>query len=302
MLVLSGGTGTPKLLMGLKELLKPEELCVVVNTAEDIFISGNYISPDVDSVLYTLADMIDEKRWWGIKGDRTLTHDFLIAMGIKEMLRVGDKDRAVHIFRSELLRKGAKLSQATQALAESLGVEQRVVPMTDDIVSTMVSTSEGVMHFQDFWVGRGGVPEVLSLFFAGMDAALPCQSFLDLLEKEDTILIGPSNPVTSIGPILALQGVRERLRDKKVIAVSPFIGNKPRSGPAAKFMAACGVPASDEGVRALLGKVDLFVVDKKSSYRGECQRMSTLMRTRKECVKVAKELLALIKGAGETQS
>lgn len=297
MLILSGGTGTPKLLLGLKEILPPEEISVVVNTAEDLWISGNYISPDVDSVLYTLADMIDEKRMWGIKGDRTLTHDFLIGLGIKEKLQVGDRDRAVHIFRSELLRRGVKLSHATSALAESLGVVQRVVPMTDDIVSTIVSTPEGVMHFQEFWVGRRGKPDVLSLFFAGMDAALPCQPFLDLLEKEDTILIGPSNPVTSIGPILALQGVRERMQDKKVVAMSPFIGNKPVSGPAAKFMAACGAVPGDEGVRALLGKVDLFIVDKKSSYRGECQRMSTLMRTRRESTKVAKELLELISSA-----
>ena len=294
MLVLSGGTGTPKLLLGLKELLRPEEISVVVNTAEDLWISGNYISPDVDSVLYTLADMIDEKKMWGIKGDKTLTHDFLIGLGIKEKLQVGDKDRAVHIFRSDLLRRGVKLSHATMALAESLGVAQRVVPMTDDIVSTIVSTPEGVMHFQEFWVGRRGTPEVLSLFFAGMDAAIPCQAFLDLLEKEDTILIGPSNPVTSIGPILALQGVRERMQDKKVVAMSPFIGNKPVSGPAAEFMAACGAVPGDEGVRSLLGKVDLFVVDKKSSYRGECLRMSTLMRTRRESAKVAKELLELI--------
>ena len=297
MLVLSGGTGTAKLLMGLKGLLEPEDLSVVVNTAEDLWVSGNYISPDVDSVLYTLADIIDEKRMWGIKGDKTITHDSLIAMGIKEKLQVGDKDRAVHIFRSELLRRGVKLSHASQALAESLGVEQRVVPMTDDIVSTVVSTPEGVMHFQEFWVGRRGKPEVLSLFFAGLDAALPCQAFLDLLEKEDIILIGPSNPATSIGPILALQGVRERLADKTVVAMSPFIGNKPVSGPAAKFMAAMGAPAGDEGVRSMLGKVDLFIVDKKSSYRGECRRMSTLMRTRRESEKVAKELMKVISGA-----
>ncbi|MDD2755966.1 MAG: 2-phospho-L-lactate transferase [Methanothrix sp.] len=294
MLVLSGGTGTPKLLLGLKELLKPEELSIVVNTAEDLWISGNYISPDIDSVVYTLADIIDLKKMWGIKGDKTLTHDFLIAMGIEEKLQVGDKDRAVHIFRSELLRRGVKLSHATQSLAESLGVKQRVVPMTDDIVSTVVSTPEGVMHFQEFWVGRKGLPEVSSLFFAGMDAALPCQAFLDILEKEDTILIGPSNPVTSIGPILALQGVRERLQDKKVVAMSPFIVNKPVSGPAAKFMRAMGIPPNDEGVHSMLGKVDLFIVDKKSNYNGDCRRMSTLMRTKRESCKVAKELLELI--------
>lgn len=294
MLVFSGGTGTPKLLLGLKELLSPEELSVVVNTAEDLWISGNYVSPDVDSVIYTLADMIDEKRWWGIKGDKTLTHDFLLALGADEKLLLGDKDRAVHIFRSNLLRKGGKLSLATEALAHALGVEQRVVSMTDDTVTTVVTTPEGIMHFQDFWVGRRGRPEVKSVAFTGLEAALPSQGFLDLLEKENTVLIGPSNPVTSIGPILALAGVREHLMDKRVIAVSPFVGNKPVSGPAAKFMAACGVPADDEGVRSLLGKVDLFVVDKDSSYRGECVRMSTLMRTRRESLKVAKELLKLI--------
>lgn len=294
MLVLSGGTGTPKLLLGLKDQLSPEELSVVVNTAEDLWISGNYVSPDVDSVIYTLADMIDERRWWGIKGDKTLTHDFLLALGVDEKLQLGDKDRAVHIFRSNLLRQGVKLSLATEALTSALGVEQSVVPMTDDIVSTVVTTSEGVMHFQDFWVGRRGKPEVKSVIFTGLGEALPSQGFLDLLEKEDTVIIGPSNPVTSIGPILALAGVREHLRDKKVVAVSPFVGDKPVSGPAAKFMAACGVPASDEGVRSLLGKVDLFVVDKKSSYHGECVRMSTLMRTRKEGLKVAKELLRQI--------
>lgn len=294
MLVLSGGTGTPKLLRGLKEQLLPENLSVVVNTAEDIWISGNYVSPDVDSVIYTLADMIDEKRWWGIKGDKTLTHDFLLALGFDEKLLLGDKDRAVHIFRSNLLRQGVKLSLATEALANALGVKQRVVPMTDDVVSTVVTTSEGAMHFQDFWVGRRGRPEVKSVAFTGLKEALPSQGFMDLLEREKTVIIGPSNPVTSIGPILALAGVRERLQDKKVIAVSPFVGNEPVSGPAARFMQACGVPANDEGVRSLLGKVDLFIVDRESSYKGECVRMSTLMRTGRESLKVAERLLELI--------
>lgn len=297
MLVLSGGTGTPKLLSGLKQHLPPEELCVVVNTAEDLWICGNYICPDIDSVLYTLSDMIDEKKWWGIKGDSTATHDALISMGLDEKMLVGDRDRAVHIFRSELLRKGAKLCQATKALAESLGVKQQVIPMTDDAVSTIISTQEGEMHFQDYWVGQRGEPEVLSLSFAGIDAASPCQAFLERLEKEETILIGPSNPVTSIGPILALPGVRKRLHDKRVVAVSPFIGDRPVSGPAARFMTALGQQASDEGVRTMLGKVDLFVVDRKSSYKGDCLRMSTIMRTRRESSKVAKELLELIRNA-----
>lgn len=294
MLVFSGGTGTPKLLLGLKEILKPEEFSLVVNTAEDMWISGNYVSPDIDSVLYTLADIIDQKHWWGIKGDRSRTYDFLMALGIEEKLKIGDKDRAVHIFRSELLRRGHSLSSATEALAISLGVEQRVVPMTDDPVSTMISTPDGRMHFQDFWVKHHGKPDVLSISFEGLDGAIPSQDFIDLLEREETILIGPSNPVTSIGPILALKGVRERLLGKKIVAVSPFIGDAPVSGPAARFMSSLGVPASDEGVRELLGNVDIFVVDKKSSYKGECRRMSTRMKTRRESLKVARELLELI--------
>jgi LPPG:FO 2-phospho-L-lactate transferase len=295
MLVLSGGTGTPKLLMGLKELMDPKDLSIVVNTAEDLLISGNYVSPDVDSVLYTLADIIDEKKMWGIKGDRTLTYDYLIALGVKEKLKIGDRDRAVHIFRSDLMRQGASLSQATVALAEALGVMQRVVPMTDDRVSTMLYTSEGLMHFQDFWVGRKGKPEVVSILFGGLKEAKPSKGFLELLKTEDTVLIGPSNPVTSIGPILNLPGVREKLEKKKVIAVSPLIGDQPVSGPAAKFMTALEYPVTDEGVREMLGKVDIFVVDKKSRYKGDCLRMSTRMKTRAGSLKVAEELLGIIK-------
>ena len=297
MLVLSGGTGTPKLLMGLKELVPPEQLSIVVNTAEDLWLSGNYISPDLDSVLYTLADMIDEKRWWGIKGDRTWTHDFLISLGLQEKLVIGERDRAVHIFRSDLLRRGASLSQATGALAEALGIAQKVVPMSDDPVSTILSTSEGQMHFQDFWVALKGKPAVSGISFIGMDRARPSPAFLERLDREETVLIGPSNPVTSIGPILALPGIRERLAKKRVVAVSPLLEDRPASGPAAKFMAALGAPAGDEGVRLLLGKVDLFIVDKKSSYPGECRRMSTRMKTRRESRKVAEELLAIMQDA-----
>jgi LPPG:FO 2-phospho-L-lactate transferase len=294
MIVLSGGTGTPKLLRGLKEILPPEELSVVVNTAEDLWISGNYVSPDVDSVLYTLADLIDEKRWWGIKGDKTLTHDFLIVLGVDESLTLGDKDRAVHIFRSNLLRRGVTLSLATEALAGALGVKQKVVPMTDDPVSTNIITEQGIMHFQEFWVGRRGRPEVKSVVFTGLEKAIPSQGFLDLLEKEETVLIGPSNSVTSIGPILALPGVLERLKDKKILAISPLVGGEPVSGPAAKFMRACGVPADDNGVAKLLGRMDVFVVDQKSSYSGDCIRMNTLMKTKRDSLRLAGDVLELI--------
>lgn len=294
MIVLSGGTGTPKLLMGLKELVDPEDLSVVVNTAEDIWISGNLVSPDVDTVLYTLADIVDEVRWWGIRRDSFHTTGFLRTLGNPELLSLGDNDRAIHIFRSELIRQGVTLCSATQTLATALGIKQEVLPMTDDHVSTMITTPDGEMHFQDFWVGHGGSPEVVSLRFRGIDKARPSPRFLELLEKEDQVLIGPSNPVTSICPILDLPGVREKLKRKRIVAISPLVGNKPVSGPASKFMKAVGVSGDDEGVAALLGYPDIFVVDKSSSYRGDCVRLDTFMRDRVDSKRLAKSMIELM--------
>jgi LPPG:FO 2-phospho-L-lactate transferase len=294
MIVLSGGTGTPKLLTGLKDLVDPEELSVVVNTAEDLWISGNLVSPDVDTVLYTLADIVDEVRWCGIRRDSFHTTGFLRTLGHLELLSLGDNDRAVHIFRSELIRQGISLSRATEALAKAMGIKARVVPMTDDPVSTLITTPDGEMHFQDFWVGLGGTPEVVSLRFRGLDHATPSPGFIELLEKENLVLIGPSNPVTSIGPILAVPGVRERLKGKKVVAISPFVGNKPVSGPAAKFMKAVGVSTDDEGVAALLGYPDIFVVDKESSYTGGCVKLDTLMKYKADSKRLARSIMELM--------
>jgi len=294
MLVLSGGTGTPKLLLGLKELLPEAELNVIVNTAEDIWISGNLVSPDLDTVLYTLAGVADQEKWWGLADDTFHTHSFLEKLGKKELLQLGDKDRALHIYRSELLRGGASLSRATEKLAGALGIAQRVVPMSDDSISTLVSTPQGEMHFQEFWVGHKGRMEILSVRYRGIEDARPSEGFLELLEREETVLLGPSNPVTSLGPILALRGVRERLLQKKVVAVSPLVGDKPVSGPAAQLMRAVGVPASDEGVASLLGNVDLFVVDSHSSYGGECLRLDTLMRCKDDSLRLAGSMIELI--------
>ncbi|MDM7934662.1 MAG: 2-phospho-L-lactate transferase [Methanothrix sp.] len=294
MIVAGGGTGTPKLLLGLKDLLPEEDLSAVVNTAEDLWISGNLVSPDLDTVLYTLAGIVDEERWWGMRDDSFVTHDLLEALGRPEMLSLGDRDRAVHIFRSELLRQGLTLSAATERLAAALGVRQRVVPMTDDAVSTMIRTPEGEMHFQEFWVCRRGQPQVMAVRFSGIERARPSPGFIDLLDREEVVVLGPSNPVTSIGPILALPGVRERLKDKLVVAVSPLVYDRPVSGPAARFMQACGVPTSDEGVRMLLGDPDIFVVDRRSSYTGECIRLDTLMRDEEDSIRLARGLLELI--------
>ena len=264
MIILSGGTGTPKLLDGLKEILPPEELTVVVNTAEDLWVSGNLISPDLDTVLYLFSDQIDRKKWWGIENDTFRTYERMQELGVKENLRLGDRDRATHIIRSNLIRDGASLTEATVKLASLFGIEANILPMSDDPVSTCIETLNGVMHFQDFWVGKHGEPDVLGVDIRGVSEASVAKKVMEALEKDDRVLIGPSNPITSIGPIISLPGMRELLKQKKVVAVSPIIGNAPVSGPAGKLMQACGLEVSSMGVAEYYQEfLDVFVFDER---------------------------------------
>ncbi len=315
-------------MVGLKKVLQPSDLTVVVNTADDLWISGNLVSPDLDAVLYTLAGMIDRKKWWGIEDDSFKTHDFLKSMGHRELLALGDLDRGVHIFRSDLLREGLSLSQATERLCRSLKVEEKVVPMTDDPVSTMISTLEGEMHLQEFWVGRGGRPEVKAVQFRGIEDALPSLEFLAALERAaevgEPVLIGPSNPVSSIGPILALRGVRDQLRmmgrkrkgegeserererkgrvRSRVVAISPLVGGKPLSGPAAAFMRAWRYPVTDQGVADILGCVDLMVVSPGSDYLGPSVRLDTVMKDERDSLRLAREIVDILDGEMVTEA
>lgn len=266
MIVLSGGTGTPKLIRGLRRLVPDEEITVIVNTAEDIFVSGNLVTPDLDTVLYLFSGLLDEEKWWGIKNDTFHTCHALKKLGVNEKLMLGDIDRATHIFRSELMRKGASLTEATLQLSSNLGIKASILPMCDEKVDTMVKTPEGEMHFQDFWVGAKGEPEVLCVKIKGIGKAKPTKEVLASLASEDNVLIGPSNPITSIGPILKLKGMRKILTKKKVIAVSPVIGDSPVSGPAGKFMGACGYEVSSRGVAECYEDIlDIMVIDERDA-------------------------------------
>ena len=264
MIIFSGGTGTPKLLDGLKEILPPEELTVVVNTAEDLWVSGNLISPDLDTVLYLFSDQIDRKKWWGIEKDTFRTYERMQELGIEESMKLGDMDRATHIIRSNFIRDGASLTDATVKLASLFGIEANILPMSDDPVSTYIETSQGVMHFQDFWIGKRGEPDVRGVDIRGVSEASISPKVLEALEKEENVLIGPSNPITSIGPIISLPRMKEILQKKKVVAVSPIIGNAPVSGPAGKLMPACGCEVSSMGVAEYYQDfLDAFVFDER---------------------------------------
>ncbi len=258
--VLSGGTGTPKLLRGLKEVTS--DFCVIVNTAEDVWVSGNKICPDIDSVIYSLADVIDDEKWWGIKNDSFTTHEQLKKLGMDEGMMIGDMDRATHIFRSNLLRSGKTLKEATDVLRQAFGIKQRIFPMCEEDVSTFILTDEGEMHFQEFWVKRRGLPNVLDVYVKNIENAKPSEGVIEAIRDCKAVLIGPSNPVTSIMPILLVKGIKDEIRRKRVIAVSPIIGNKAVSGPAAKFLKAKGYEVSPNGVAEFYKDIiDILVVD-----------------------------------------
>ncbi|GFO97722.1 2-phospho-L-lactate transferase [groundwater metagenome] len=266
MIVLSGGTGTPKLLQGLRKLIPDEEITVIVNTAEDIMISGNRVSPDVDTVLYLFSGQLDDAKWWGVRNDTFHTHTALKKMGINEKLMIGDADRAAHIMRSELMRKGARLTEATLQLSKALRVRAKVLPMCDEKVDTMITTPQGEMHFQDFWVGARGEPDVLDVKITGLEKANTTREVMGVLGSDDNVIIGPSNPITSIGPILGMKGMRKLLSEKNVIAVSPIIGDAPVSGPAGKLMRARGYPVSSKGVAECYGDIlDMMVIDERDT-------------------------------------
>ncbi len=299
MIVLSGGTGTPKLLQGIRRLMPDEMITVIVNTAEDIEISGNLVSPDVDTVLYLFSGKLDDDKWWGIKNDTFHTNTALEKMGIHEKLMIGDADRAVHILRSGLMRNGARLTEATLQVSTALRIRANVLPMCDEKVDTIITTSHGEMHFQDFWVGAHGEPDVFNVKIKGIEKAKTTDEVMKALGSDDKVLIGPSNPITSIGPILSLKHMRGILSFKKVIAVSPIVGDAPVSGPAGKLMKACGLPVSSKGVVDHYGDIlDAMVIDNKdgvidSDFPARTVRTDTIMTSVEKSEALARCVLEL---------
>jgi len=295
---LSGGTGTPKLLRGMRELLDDRDVAVIVNTAEDTWLSGNHLSPDIDTVMYLFAGILDTNRWWGIKSDSYITHDLLARLGIDEYIAVGDQDRAVHVARGEMLRDGIRLTEATAALCRTLGVRATVLPMTDSVVTTYVRTPRGELHFQEYWVKHRGDVAIDGVVRRFRQPPAATEEVVRAIEASDAVVIGPSNPVTSISPILECAGVREALRRQRVIAVSPFIGDTPVSGPAAALMQAFGKEASSAGTYALYKDfVDVFIQDTRDPVELDgALRLDTLMVNRGKSLDLAKNILTLIYG------
>ena len=256
--VLSGGTGTPKLLQGLKEIIDPSELTIIVNTLENDYFSGVYVSADIDTVLYTMSDLINDEFWYGIKGDTFITHERLEEIGCAELLRIGDKDRATKIQKTQLMEKYG-LAKACEIQAENMGLTCKIIPMSEENSEIKIVTDIGELEFHDFLIKHQSEPEVLDLKFSKVS---PTEGIIETINNSDAVIIGPSNPITSISPILSLDGVREALINAYVVAVSPIIGNDSVSGPASKFMKALDIDVSSVGVASLYQDfLDTYVID-----------------------------------------
>lgn len=248
--VLTGGTGGAKLVEGLAAEIDPAELTIICNTGDDCVFHGLNISPDIDTILYTLAGLADADKGWGVKGDTFLALEQLRRLGNDAWFSLGDKDLAMHITRTQLLREGWKLSEATERVRQSLGVRAKLLPMADESVETRVTTPQGEISFQEFFVKERWSREVSTVHFVSAEKSQPAPGVLDAIEKAQAIIICPSNPITSIGPILAVPGIRSALVKAiaPVIAVTPMIGSAAISGPAHKLMTACGLEPSSVGV------------------------------------------------------
>jgi LPPG:FO 2-phospho-L-lactate transferase len=261
---LAGGIGASKLLVGLSRAMDPRELTIIVNTGDDIVLHGLSISPDLDIVTYSLAGMVNPETGWGFRDETFRAHEQLAAYGRPAWFNLGDRDLATHIHRTAMLREGATLSEAAESIRVALGVKAKILPMSDQPVPTMIDTEQGRLNFQEYLVQQRAEPVVREVIFDGIDRALPAPGVLQSLERAAVIVICPSNPLISIGPILAVPGVREALRKRRkdVVAVCPIVGGKSLKGPSDRMLAQLGFDVSASAVARMYQDIcATFLID-----------------------------------------
>jgi LPPG:FO 2-phospho-L-lactate transferase len=309
LVALAGGVGAARFLRGLIRVHPPSELTVIVNTGDDLRLHGLHISPDLDSVAYTLAGLGDEERGWGLAGETWNVMQALVRLDEPGWFALGDRDIATHLLRTRLLAEGTPLSAVTEELGARLGVPVRLLPMTDDRVQTRVEVDgpDGPqdLGFQQWWVGRGAADPVRSVRLAGIERARPAPGLLEAIGAAEGVVLCPSNPVVSIAPILAVPGVREAVEAHpgRKVAVSPIVGGAPVRGMADRLLPAWGVEVSARGVAGLYaGLVDAFVLDQvDAGQAADVARLGlepvvapTLMHTVEDAAALAKVVLATL--------
>jgi LPPG:FO 2-phospho-L-lactate transferase len=302
---LAGGVGASKLLLGLYEVMDPAALTIIVNTGDDIVLHGLKISPDLDIVTYTLAGIVDSSKGWGFRSETFHALKLLAAYGRPNWFNLGDRDLATHIHRTALLAEGKTLSQAADSIRKAVGVKSTILPMADEPVPTMIDSNEGPLHFQEYLVKRRTEPVVMGIRFAGAENARPAAGVLEAIRDADRILICPSNPLISIGPILAVPGIREQLRahKEKVFAVCPIVGGKSLKGPSDKMLAQLGHQSTALGVAKLYTDfTGTFIIDPADKTLAapiaalgmKVAILPTVMKTRAQKRKLSRSLLQLL--------
>jgi LPPG:FO 2-phospho-L-lactate transferase len=301
---LAGGVGASKLLLGLYDVMDPSRLTAIVNTGDDIVLHGLKISPDLDIVTYTLAGVIDPAKGWGFRRETFHMLERLAVFGRVNWFNLGDRDLATHIHRTAMLAEGKSLTDAAESIRTALGVKSPILPMCDQPVPTIIDSNEGRLHFQEYLVKRRAEPLVRGIRFDGVETANPARGVLEAIREADRIIICPSNPLISIGPILAVRGIREalRARRKDVIAVCPIVGGKSLKGPSDKMLAQLGYESSARGVAKLYSDfTGKFVVDPTDQSETETIEalgmevavIPTVMKKRADKRKLARALLTL---------
>jgi LPPG:FO 2-phospho-L-lactate transferase len=262
---LAGGIGASRFLEGLVHVVPQNRITIIGNVGDDIEVHGLHISPDLDIVLYTLAGVVDKSKEWGFRGDTFACQDLLRHYGRETWFNLGDKDLATHLYRTEQLRDGRPLSEITQDLVRRFGLRIRLLPVTDRSLQTFVTTSIGRMHFEEYMVKRRTVPKVRGVTFEGALSAKPASGVLESIREADGVIISPSNPVASIGAILAVQGIRSALKRTKarVVGISPIVNGKTVKGPADKLMRALGLRSTALGVAEYYRDfLDTLIIDR----------------------------------------
>lgn len=301
---LAGGIGASKLLLGLYRAMDPHALTIIVNTGDDIVLHGLKISPDLDIVTYTLAGVVNPTTGWGMRGDTFHFLKRLGAYGRETWFHLGDGDLATHLHRTNLLAHGKTLTQAADSIRHALGVKSRILPMSDQPVPTIIETRDGRMHFQEYLIKHRTEPGVRAIHFDGIKHAHPAPGVLEAICDAGRVIICPSNPLISIGPILAIPRVREQLRARKesVFAVCPIVGGKSLKGPSDKMLIQTGAGSSASAVAKLYADfTGTFVIDRRDASQADAIRalgmkvavLPTVMRTRAQKRKLARALLAL---------
>ena len=299
---LAGGVGAARFLTGLSRLVKEEDLSVIVNTGDDIELFGLHISPDVDIVTYTLAGIVDNVKCWGVMGDTFQCLEMLKAYGLDTWFGLGDRDLATHLYRTEGLKKGYTLTQITREISSVLGLKTKILPMTDDMFETRVRIREGFIHFEEYFVRRQAKDNILGVEFVGASTAKPAPGVLDAILDAEIVVVCPSNPVVSIGTILAVNGVRDSLKrtNAMVVGISPIVGGIPIKGPADKMLRCLGFEVSAYGVAKLYSDfLDTFIIDTKDAEsKSRIENLgvkvkvtNTVMQCLEDKVKLAKAVL-----------